>query len=1372
MSSDHNQTKQTSSQEELQQRVLAPQRISHRPRFQRITPYVAETATMRNDSPTSHAIAEELQPGAPIASAHVPSEALQEPRPTPSLPARQPPSSIGMRHMPRRGLLKNIATAQEEMQTTIPEQPTAQLSPVPTNELTFQAVEQPTTPMAQVPPIQTASITSSTYNYDSPTALMEAISQQLPAITITRTSTPPPSSISTARSQVAIADVSSQVAIADVSSQIATADVSSQITDFSAPPAEKTLEKGSLVERYAQWLKINNSLQVAPEKLQAYQNASLSVTKVGNRDVCIYAPFQVRSSALKVITPPQVVVLLLLLAGWLLGLILLHMTMIAATLGCVTVLYICGFAISSLLATNSFGNTSGEQIDETLIDELDAYGVEWPTYTILCPLYKEVAVVPQFVQAIRALHYPQDRLQVLFLTEENDSATRTAIYNLGLPRNFTILTVPKGTPQTKPRACNFGLLQASGQFIVIFDAEDKPEPYQLKKAVLTFANQGAEVACIQAKLNYYNSKQNILTHWFTAEYSTWFDIMLPGLQQSKLSLPLGGTSNHFRTEVLRALGGWDAFNVTEDCDLGLRISQYGLKTAVLDSTTYEEATSRPKVWIYQRSRWIKGYFQTYLVHMRHPTQMLRKGHYLTFLSLQLIVGVWSLVLLINPLMWALTLAYFILQPVTLYSKLFPGPVLYMGMFCLVFGNFFYIYIHLLGCLRRREFALIKWVLLIPLYWVMMSISAYIAFYQLIVKPHYWEKTQHGNHLAPGAKLALSEVSADDEGEARSVASSMPTTRMLALNLSNSLKLKAVGTSLDSTTQRVAALRVTLTQQLGDKQRRTWRWPHIDGWLAAALGIALVASVTATLYFLKQHRILLYSDAYAQLRIARMFFDSTTPGIGQLGTTWLPLPHLLMLPFVWNDYLWRTGLAGSIPAMLCYIVVMIFLFLTARRLTKSSPASFVAALIFIINPNILYLQSTPLSELVSIATLTLTGYYFLAWVQEQRIRQLILAAAGILLATMTSYDGWVLAAAMIILIPIIGLLKRQRIRQIEANFLVFVILSSLGIALWLVYNQQLTGNALSFLRNVSSSSTQALNLQGNQLTAATYHNLWQAIRYYAIATIDIAGPVLCTLAIFGLCVFLLRKRPLSEKLATLTFLIPFGIYSFSLYLGKTTLAVPGAVPVGTSLHDQLFNAHIGTVMVVPIALFIATMLAGWQLASFSRFFSFVARTACIVIAIIQSLVIISSGIITLQDGEYGISCQPTHPINIYLAQHYDDGRILEELSHSPIDGADANFPLKNAVSEGDYHSWSQALAHPEQQVDWIILNPTDRSDTVAQDIHIQSPEFKKNFTLVVKESTGLRLYHKKGVSSLPTRSIPYYLTAEHQACATSSYMHTL
>jgi cellulose synthase/poly-beta-1,6-N-acetylglucosamine synthase-like glycosyltransferase len=245
-----------------------------------------------------------------------------------------------------------------------------------------------------------------------------------------------------------------------------------------------------------------------------------------------------------------------------------------------------------------------------------------PIYTILCPLYKEAHVVPQFVEAISKLDWPKDKLDVMLLLEEDDQDTVATIKAMALPEFVRIVVVPHSMPKTKPKACNYGLAFAKGEYLVIYDAEDIPDPLQLKKAYIGFQKAPENVQCLQAKLNYYNSHQNVLTRFFTAEYSLWFDLTLTGLQSLNSALPLGGTSNHFKTKILRELQGWDPFNVTEDADLGIRLFQKGYRTAIIDSTTLEEATSVMKNWLRQRSRWIKGYMQTYLVHMRNFINLL------------------------------------------------------------------------------------------------------------------------------------------------------------------------------------------------------------------------------------------------------------------------------------------------------------------------------------------------------------------------------------------------------------------------------------------------------------------------------------------------------------------------------------------------------------------------------------------------------------------------------------------------------------------------------------------------------------------------------------------------------------------------------
>jgi glycosyltransferase XagB len=411
----------------------------------------------------------------------------------------------------------------------------------------------------------------------------------------------------------------------------------------------------------------------------------------------------------------------------------------------VTILYLADLLFCVYLMTGSMRRDN--RTPAPIVRELEW----WPTYTVLCPMYRETAVLPQFVAAITKLDYPAQSLQVLLLLEEDDHDTIDFARRMDLPASFEIVVVPDSQPKTKPKACNYGLHVARGDYVVIFDAEDVPEPDQLKKAVLAFAELPGAVACLQAPLNFYNPRQNVLTRLFTAEYSLWFDLMLVGLQRLRGPIPLGGTSNHFRVEVLRGLGGWDPYNVTEDADLGIRLYKRGFRTGMLDSTTYEEANPDPRNWIRQRSRWIKGYLQTLLVHTRGGWDLrrTRDPHFFTFL---LVIGGKAIVNFINPLLWAATISYFVFRasigpPI---KALYPAPVFYFAVITLVFGNLLFVYTFLLGSARRGNYDLIKYGLLAPLYWLMMSAAAVKGLTQLIRNPHYWEKTKHGLHLEPGA----------------------------------------------------------------------------------------------------------------------------------------------------------------------------------------------------------------------------------------------------------------------------------------------------------------------------------------------------------------------------------------------------------------------------------------------------------------------------------------------------------------------------------------------------------------------------------------------------------------------------------------------
>lgn len=365
-----------------------------------------------------------------------------------------------------------------------------------------------------------------------------------------------------------------------------------------------------------------------------------------------------------------------------------------------------------------------------------------PVYTVLVPLYHEAEMVPGLIANLRRLDYPLSLLQIILLCEEDDTETLEVAWQVASPRPFEVVVVPPSLPRTKPKACNVGLARAQGQFLVVYDAEDCPEPDQLKKAVAAFGRCRWPVVCLQARLEYRSATTNPLTRLFAAEYAAFFDHLLPSLARLRLPVPLGGTSNHFRMAALRMLGGWDPYNVTEDLDLGIRIARRGWLVEILDSITWEEPNSRIGNWLRQRSRWMKGHMQTYLVHMRSPWRLWRDLGTASFGAFQLLVGGVPLTILLNPVLWGLTAAYVATRS-SMIRELFPPPVYMAGMVSMVFGNFAFAYAMIVGALKARMTGGAKWMLLAPFYWALMSLAAWKALVQLIARPHYWEKTQHG-----------------------------------------------------------------------------------------------------------------------------------------------------------------------------------------------------------------------------------------------------------------------------------------------------------------------------------------------------------------------------------------------------------------------------------------------------------------------------------------------------------------------------------------------------------------------------------------------------------------------------------------------------
>ena len=372
-----------------------------------------------------------------------------------------------------------------------------------------------------------------------------------------------------------------------------------------------------------------------------------------------------------------------------------------------------------------------------------------PPYTILVPLYKEAAVLPELASALLALDYPMEKLDIKLIVEEDDPETCAAAEVWESQGPFEVVRVPHCLPRTKPKACNYALRFARGDYLVIYDAEDRPEPSQLRKAVERFRSRPRRTACLQARLEIYNSDENWLARMFALDYAIWFRALLPGLDRFGVPMPLGGTSNHFRAAILREVGGWDPFNVTEDADLGIRLAQLGYRVSMLDSTTFEEAPAQLGPWIRQRSRWLKGYMQTWLVHVRNPVSLVRRIGVRGVAVVQLFIGggVWSA--LVNPLLWAIFAVSYVESQAGTGRQVLADVARISGLGLLT-ANIMLAGIAIVDSRRISRLALVPYGLSFVFYWALVSVAAFRGLWQLVFKPFFWEKTPHRGTGASGA----------------------------------------------------------------------------------------------------------------------------------------------------------------------------------------------------------------------------------------------------------------------------------------------------------------------------------------------------------------------------------------------------------------------------------------------------------------------------------------------------------------------------------------------------------------------------------------------------------------------------------------------
>jgi glycosyltransferase XagB len=364
-----------------------------------------------------------------------------------------------------------------------------------------------------------------------------------------------------------------------------------------------------------------------------------------------------------------------------------------------------------------------------------------PVVSIIVALYREASIAPRLVRRLALLDYPAELLDVILAVEAEDHVTLDALATAELPPWMRVVIVPEGQVKTKPRALNHALDHARGAIIGVYDAEDAPEPDQILKVIERFQRSGPDVACLQGVLDYYNPCTNWLSRCFTIEYAGWFRLVLPGLARLGLVVPLGGTTLFFRRDVLDQLGAWDAHNVTEDADLGLRLARHGYRTELVDTVTFEEANCRTFPWIKQRSRWIKGYIMTWAVHMRQPRLLWRQLGPKGFWGFQVLFLGTIAQFLLAPLLWSfMVLTFGFGHP--MFDAL-PMPFIWA-----IFGIFFLsevanILIGALGLGRTAHGLSRIWVLTLKVYFPLASLAAYKGLVELATRPFYWDKTTHG-----------------------------------------------------------------------------------------------------------------------------------------------------------------------------------------------------------------------------------------------------------------------------------------------------------------------------------------------------------------------------------------------------------------------------------------------------------------------------------------------------------------------------------------------------------------------------------------------------------------------------------------------------
>lgn len=475
-------------------------------------------------------------------------------------------------------------------------------------------------------------------------------------------------------------------------------------------------------------------------------------------------------------------------------------------------------------------------------------------------------------------------------------------------------------------------------------------------------------------------------------------------------------------------------------------------------------------------------------------------------------------------------------------------------------------------------------------------------------------------------------------------------------------------------------------------KRNINWIEISVFI-----LSLILSIGAIIFAIKTDTIVAYGDAESHLNIAKRVVSSITPGMAQLGGIWLPLPHMLMIPFAYFDPLWQSGLAGTIVSSISYVISCLFMYRMMFCITNNKPASFVTFLIFATNPNILYMQTTPMTEMPLIMFFILSSYYFFKFIRNhENILALLLAGFFGFCATLSRYDGWLFVAVEVFCIFLYYLGRKWNFKVVEGKIILYSAIAFLGVGLWLLWDFLILGNPFYFTDSPFSAKSQQMNWMAKG-ELPSYKNIVSSLAYYSFTSLETVGVYIFILAVVGLVLFLLHRPNKNKVIVTLILMVPFFFYVLTLYVGQSVIFIPGLTP--DSFEYKLFNVRYGVMMVPALAVFFGYLFAYRN--------NYVRFMLILFFAFQMSLFITQkASVITYADGTVGLSSAKRPYANDWIEQHYDSGLVLMDDYARTISITKTKIPMQSMIYIGNKPYWEESLAHPEKYATWVIVQKDD------------------------------------------------------------------